>query len=408
MPLYVWIWMGTAVTTGVGLAVLLLFARLQAGKAVWVDGFYLNGTQWFDAARTTVTLIGIIGLGGAAFLAYRKQRSTEATHVLQETGELRSRYTTCAEQLGHDAPAIRQAGVYALSSLADDWHAAGNDAERQVCIDLLCAYLRTPRRPSWTSETPAPGPASGRTLAGRKVRRLTPNPPQPPRPDPQELEVRAAVISVIRSRSGQATSPEKSWQGVSFSLSSADLHRADLSGANLANANLTRTDLTLANLTYANLTNADLRGAHLIGARLFGANLSGTNLAYTNLHAAHLTPGGGLFEVDLSRAIPYTVDLTFADPTCANLAGANLVEADLTGVNLTGANLTGANLAGANLTFADLAGANLTNADLASANLTNADLASANLTNANLAGAFHTTETRWPDGFSAPEPNPVP
>lgn len=44
-----------------------------------LDGWLLSQrNQWFDAARTTVTLIGIIGLGGAAFLAYRKQLSTEA------------------------------------------------------------------------------------------------------------------------------------------------------------------------------------------------------------------------------------------------------------------------------------------------------------------------------------------
>ncbi|MGW4482118.1 hypothetical protein [Rhodococcus triatomae] len=100
-----WIVAGTLATTAVGGGLLLIFARLQAGKAVWTDGFYLNGSQWFDAARTTVTLVGIIGLGGAAFLAYRKQVSTEAGHLLEQSTSLRDRYTTTAEQLGHDSAA---------------------------------------------------------------------------------------------------------------------------------------------------------------------------------------------------------------------------------------------------------------------------------------------------------------
>lgn len=52
---------------------------------------------------------------------------------------LSKRYQDAAGQLGHDKPAVRLAGIYAMSRLADDWV-----EQRQTCIDVLCAYLRMP------------------------------------------------------------------------------------------------------------------------------------------------------------------------------------------------------------------------------------------------------------------------
>jgi hypothetical protein len=37
----------------------------------------VNGDVLFNAARTALTMVTVIGLGGAALLAYRRQRSTE-------------------------------------------------------------------------------------------------------------------------------------------------------------------------------------------------------------------------------------------------------------------------------------------------------------------------------------------
>lgn len=71
-------------------------------------------------------------------------------------------------QLGHDSLAVRLAGVYALAALANDWHGAGDDAQTQVCVDVLCAYLRL-----------AYDPKSAKATAG-------------------EQQVRWTVIKVIR------------------------------------------------------------------------------------------------------------------------------------------------------------------------------------------------------------------
>jgi len=54
------------------------------------------------------------------------------------------RYQDAAWQLGHDKPAVRLAGIYAMSRLADDWV-----EQRQACIEscvLTCeCHGRLPR-----------------------------------------------------------------------------------------------------------------------------------------------------------------------------------------------------------------------------------------------------------------------
>lgn len=64
-----------------------------------------------------------------------------------EADALTTRYQEAAAQLGHENPAVRIAGAYALAKLADDW-----PDQRQVCIDVICAYLRAP----WPSQIGRP------------------------------------------------------------------------------------------------------------------------------------------------------------------------------------------------------------------------------------------------------------
>lgn len=64
----------------------------------------------------------------------------------EETDRLRDRYTVISAQLGDKSAPVRLAGVYAMATLADEWLHRKKDAEAQVCIDVLCAYLRTPER----------------------------------------------------------------------------------------------------------------------------------------------------------------------------------------------------------------------------------------------------------------------
>lgn len=78
--------------------------------------------------------------------AKEQRRITElnSQRHLDVERELRSRFTQSVALLSDpDKPTTRQAGIYALGALADDWKAHGRDDERQVCIDVLCGYLRS-------------------------------------------------------------------------------------------------------------------------------------------------------------------------------------------------------------------------------------------------------------------------
>lgn len=159
----------------------------------------------FEVARSAVPLAAALGGALAIALAARRQRSTEDAHELallqsdrDRVKSLRDRFTTAAEQLGHEQPAIRLAGAYALASLADDWHDDDVPRETQVCIDLLCAYLRTPRRePLRTGE-------------------LTPQ-------QAAETEVRSTITSIIAGhlRRRRSDSPAK-WETYRFDFTGTD------------------------------------------------------------------------------------------------------------------------------------------------------------------------------------------
>lgn len=149
-------------------AVMVLCSGLfWIGVSIW--GSDEAGSS-FDIARTVVTFVGLLGATTLAVIAMRRQLSTEATHHLEvqrtelerERDErdtalafardereivraLRERYTTVAGQLGHESPAVRLAGAYAIAALADDWTEREDVSETQACIDVLCAYLRSPR-----------------------------------------------------------------------------------------------------------------------------------------------------------------------------------------------------------------------------------------------------------------------
>ncbi|WP_328664652.1 pentapeptide repeat-containing protein [Nocardia salmonicida] len=269
----------------------------------------------------SVLAAGVLALGAAllAFIgvmATRRQtgRHFAATHELDQIKALRERYTTCAEQLAHDDPAVRTAGAYGLGALGDDWFARGavpqkrtlmdrfwrvetrmvqvdadtqHGQEVQVCVELLCAYLRSSVRASADS-----GP-------------------------------RGAIVAVLGQRSRRWRSLE-----LVFDLRAAELVGAKLNSVHLLRANLSGANLRGADLHAAELTRANLRGADLSGAKVIVADLTGAKLNSANLHTAEL-------------------------------AGAKLNSADLSGADLSGANLYSANLRGADLSGADLSGADL-------------------------------------------------
>lgn len=351
------------------------------GCLAWLS--QVDGAALFDAARTTATILAVLGVGGAALVAYRRQDTAELTYKFNVKAherddrerDLRARFTTIAEQLGSDASAVRHAGAYALASLADDWHHYGNEVERQVCVDLLCAQLRSPRRQDADDSHASAS----------------------------DLEVRQTMVALIRSHRPVSGSASYGWKSCSIDLSGADLSKFDLSETDLSGTNLDRTNLTQTSLSRADLSGSKIRWATLMSTRLAEANLSKADLSWSGLPEDLVDAGADLswWGSDFNRArlhfaalwetrLSHSVFLG-ADLTDALAYSAQLVGCDFGGANLSDTKLAGANLSCANLSSADLTGANLSNADLSGADVTHTNMGDANLTDIR-----YDDDTQWP------------
>jgi len=183
-----------AVASGLGLA---LYDFVRASSAV-------RGAAPIEVIKITLTLMIALGAVLTGVYAYRKQRLSEGDASRADADQLTQRYSTAAEQLGHDKAAIRLAGVFAMARLADDW-----PKQRQECIDVLCAYLRMPAEPA----------------AGLS-----------------ESEVRATIVRSIAAhlRDHSVTS----WVEHDFDFTGACLHDADFDGVTFSGDNTTFTRVT--------------------------------------------------------------------------------------------------------------------------------------------------------------------
>ena len=143
-------------------------AQAASRKRFWLAD--LDQDVYFGVTRNAVTLAGALVVGVTIFFSYRKQQTAENAqilareaqdtaaaaqkiaqdtlqlslnkHDLEKIGELRNRYARSAEQLASEKSAVQLAGLHSLASLSDDWAALGNLDERQVCIALLCSFIK--------------------------------------------------------------------------------------------------------------------------------------------------------------------------------------------------------------------------------------------------------------------------
>lgn len=412
-PLAALVVMGTFATTSAGAVLFLWFAWLLArqpaplrGDSGWWDWLgHVDGTELFDAARTTATVLAIVGLGGAALVAYRRQDTAELAHQVSIEGqrianaqheldsdkyqldrdqheldvvrrsddrerELRARFTTVAEQLGSENFAVRHAGAYALAALADDWHQVGKDAERQVCVDLLCAQLRQPRLTEGV-----PGVATRVSDEAAK-----------------DLEVRKTIVALIKAHRPITQPPRNDWISCTLDLSRADLSEmsfvgTDLNSANLDDANLSFTDFYKANLVNAQMARVDISGAKFIEANLTNARLYSSRTLYS----------------DESDVWGRRASFEQANLTRAWFTNATLLNADFEGANLSSAILNSAKMEEANFSGAFLVRVKTFDAKLGKADFTDADVRGANFSRAEVFeakwdGAKYDSNTRWRNG----------
>ncbi|HEY5852532.1 MAG TPA: pentapeptide repeat-containing protein [Aldersonia sp.] len=318
----------------------------------------LSTAQGTIIGASLAVLAAVVALLGVLITRHQTGKHFTGSQRAAREQLLRDRYSQTAAQLGSDSSAIRLAGVYAIASLADDWRDFGNDDERQVCVNVLCAYLRTP-----------PSPSRAKDLMAAEAA------------DHREQQVRDTAVAVIRSRAQAARegSAAGKWSGLSFDLTGADLSQVDLTGV----------DLTGATLKNAHLTDAKLGDTKLGGAELGGADLSRASLGH-----AHLA-GANLDGTDLSDAYLRHANLTDATLNAADILATKLMHADLTRADLRSAKLLHANLSGATLRDTKLDHAKLDGTDLTGATLGGTtDVSRANWEE----------EPIWPTGFTPPRP----
>jgi hypothetical protein len=192
-----------------------------------------------------IALSVVAGVGGvvALVVAYRKQRIGEVVEARERVKVLNERFASACSQIGHEKPTVRLAGIYAMASLADEWL-----EQRQVCIDVLCAYLRVPYEPALDS----------------------------PWYHDEESEVRLSLTSVISDhlRPGAPVG----WQGHEFNLVRAVLRSADFADIQVTGGRL------LFSLTRFPGGQTAFDGMHVSGGEIWfgGAEFNGAKVSFDN------------------------------------------------------------------------------------------------------------------------------
>jgi hypothetical protein len=245
---------------------LMVLAFVLAGVGTGVGIYFLlqpfadaanPSVSLYDLVRTTATILGVITVGGAAAIQYRKQRFMEASVHLEEAKadlERDMKYaallTTAIEHLGSDRPAIRRGALYELKRLAID-----SEKDRESVLEILARHIK---------EKAEKIPKDFVEQAEQK----------------SEVAVAKEILYLLLRT--------QRFNAANINLEGVDLSRANLFGVNLFGANLSGADLSGADLSWANLSEADLSGADLSGATLNGTILSGADLRNATVTAHQL------------------------------------------------------------------------------------------------------------------------
>ena len=222
--------------------------------------FYGGGTDQDRAAlevlRTAGTLV--IGTGGAIalLLTARRQRFTEltlehqrdvATANERDAAEQRitELYTRAIDQLGSDHAPVRLGGLHALERLAQN-----NPTQRQMIVEVICAYLRVPYTPP--DDLPPAEDSPSETHTRHDLRR-------------QELQVRLTAQRILAGHL-LPVATDKFWPGISLDLTEAHLHRLDLTFCHIQEAEFGGAQFSgTAKFDGTHFASADFRGAHFRG-----------------------------------------------------------------------------------------------------------------------------------------------
>ena len=238
-----WLALGGTLALAVVIAALVTFLGLRALHCrEFQPEPRLSAASLYDLLKVAFAVAAGVGGVVALVTAYRRQRVAEFAQDLatrteeRETARLfNERFATAAGQLGDDRPAVRLAGVYAMAGLADDWA-----QQRQVCVDVLCAFLRMPFEPDPGGDAPRED-----RQAFRAVR-----------------EVRHTVIRVItdhlQSDDRRAASAQD-WRGLNL-----DFRGATFDGGSFADAEFSGGTVNFSRARFTGGT-VDFSGARFTG-----------------------------------------------------------------------------------------------------------------------------------------------
>jgi uncharacterized protein YjbI with pentapeptide repeats len=217
----------------------------------------------------------------AASTEAHQERVAAATEADAEARRITDLYTKAVEQLGSDKAPVRLGGLYALERLAQE-----NKDQRQTIVNVLCAYLRMPYTPPTN-----PPPNKDEAAITEHQQRV------------QEREVRVAAQRILatRLRPGPDTNNPVNayWHEIDLDFTGATLinldftniqsHKAQFDGATFTgNAGFDRATFT---------GNAGFTGATFTGDAWFeGATFTGDAL----FDAATFTGDAGFDEATLS------------------------------------------------------------------------------------------------------------
>ncbi|WP_158844983.1 pentapeptide repeat-containing protein [Saccharothrix deserti] len=217
----------------------VILAGISTGVWLWHQARTLPDLERIktqaESTRIALTAAGGVGAALALLLAFRRQRSTEASNqdVQHDATEKRvtELYTKAIEQLGSDKAAVRLGGLYALKRLAQD-----SPGQRATVIEVVCAYLRMSTSSDVvleSSETEGKGEAE----------------PLPERSQAEEHQVRLAAQSILSTHL-DASRIETYWGPL----------QVNLTGARLADFDLTNCVIGPIDLSFATLVgNTDAR-----------------------------------------------------------------------------------------------------------------------------------------------------
>jgi len=233
---------------------------LGVGIFIMLYGFVQNKTQnandikLYDLAKTTVTLLGVVTVGAAAAVQYRKQAYTEKSYKLDSEEAERERdavyistLTKAIEHLGDDSSAICKGGLYELKRLAED-----SKRDRDSIVRIIEELIREKKK------------------RGK---------------DEEKKVAQYVLCSLI-----ECFSRDIKFSGMYFEdmdLCKANLIKADFKGVRISKANFNGADITEANFSGVTLVEADFSSATLTGAIFCNANLRGSDFKNATLNKAN-------------------------------------------------------------------------------------------------------------------------